>query len=47
VNLEAELVSALEEIDRLRGKNKKQKEKLQKYEKKDHDLDEKKKKLSS
>jgi hypothetical protein len=47
VNLEAELVSALEEIDRLRGKNKKKKEKLQKYEKKDHDLDETKKKLSS
>jgi hypothetical protein len=30
----------LEEIDRIRGKNKKKKEQLQKYEKKDHDLDE-------
>jgi hypothetical protein len=40
VNLEAEIVSSLEEIDKLRGKNKKHKEKLQKYEKKDHDLDE-------
>jgi hypothetical protein len=39
VNLEAELVSALEKIDRLTGKNKKQKEQLRKYEKNDHDLD--------
>jgi hypothetical protein len=43
VNLEEKLVSALEKIDRLRGKNKKKKEQLQKYEKKDHDLDETKK----
>jgi hypothetical protein len=40
VNLEAELVSALEEIDKLKGKNKKHKERLYKYEKKDHDIDE-------
>jgi hypothetical protein len=38
VDNEAELVSALEEIDRLRGKNKKKKDKLKKYEKKDHDI---------
>jgi hypothetical protein len=39
-DLEAELVSALEEIDRLRKRNIKLKEKLQKHEKKDHDLEE-------
>jgi hypothetical protein len=46
VNLEQELLSALEEIDRLKGKNKNTKEKLHKYEKKDHDLDQTKKQLS-
>jgi hypothetical protein len=40
VNIEAELVGALEEIDRLKGKNIKEKDKLQKHEKKDHDLEE-------
>jgi hypothetical protein len=40
VNLEEELVSALEEIDRLRGNNIKKKEKLKKHEKKYHDLEE-------
>jgi hypothetical protein len=40
VNLEAKLVSALEEINKLRGKNIKLKEKLQKHVKKDHDLEE-------
>ena len=44
-NLEAELISALEEIDKLMGKNIKQKELLQKYEKKDRDLDEMEKKV--
>jgi hypothetical protein len=44
VNLEVELVSALNEIDRLGGKNKNKKEQLWKYEKKDHDIDETKKK---
>jgi hypothetical protein len=43
VTLEAELISALEVVDRLQGKNKKQKEKLQKYKKKDHGHDETKK----
>jgi hypothetical protein len=43
VNLEAELISALEEIDRLREENIKQKKQLQKHEKKDHDLEETKK----
>jgi hypothetical protein len=31
VNLEAEQLSALEEIDKLKGKNKKKKEQLHKY----------------
>jgi hypothetical protein len=39
VNLEAKLISALEELDRLREKNRKKKEQLQKYEE-DHDLKE-------
>jgi hypothetical protein len=37
--LEAELVSVLEEIGRLRKKNIKQKEKMYKHENKDHDLE--------
>jgi hypothetical protein len=43
VNLEAKLVSVLEEIDGLGGKNIKHKEQLKKNEKKDHDLEETKK----
>jgi hypothetical protein len=43
VNLKEQLVSSLKEIDRLRGNNKKNKEKLQIYEKKDDDIDEKEK----
>jgi hypothetical protein len=43
VNLEVELVSALEEIDRFKEKNIKQEEQLQKHEKNDHDLEETKK----
>jgi hypothetical protein len=38
--LEAELVSTLEQINRLWKKNIKHKEKCHKYEKKDHDLEE-------
>jgi hypothetical protein len=40
VNLEAELISSLEEIDKLREKNRKEKEKLHKYEEEDHYLEE-------
>jgi hypothetical protein len=40
VKPEVELDSSLEEIDRLGRKNKNKKEKSQKYEKKDHDIDE-------
>jgi hypothetical protein len=39
VNLEVELVSVLEELGRLKEKNIKQKEQLQKHEKKDRDLE--------
>jgi hypothetical protein len=40
VNLEAELISALEETDKLRENNRNQKEKLLKYEEEDHELEE-------
>jgi hypothetical protein len=43
VNLEAEVISSLEQIDRIKGNNIKQKEKLQKHEKKDHNIEETKK----
>jgi hypothetical protein len=42
-DLEAELISALEEIDRLEEKNRKQEKELQKYEEEEHDLEETKK----
>jgi len=42
-DLEAELISALEEIDRLKEKNTKHKNELQKYEEEEHDLEETKK----
>jgi len=40
VNLEAELVNVLEYIEKLKEENIKQKEKLKKHEKKDHDIEE-------
>jgi hypothetical protein len=40
VNLVEKLVSALEEIDKLKGNNKKKKDQLHKYEKKDNYLNE-------
>jgi hypothetical protein len=43
VNLEEKLINTLEEIDRLGENNRKQKEKFNKYEEKDHDHEETKK----
>jgi hypothetical protein len=45
INLEAKLISAFEEIDRLKEKNRKQKKELQKYKEEERDLEEAKKKI--
>jgi hypothetical protein len=45
-DIEAKLISALEEIDRLEEKNKNEEKELQKYEEEEHDLEETKNTIS-